>query len=51
MQTDIKFKTTAKGQRRAYRFGGYRWLPMPLAEAELLIATGKARDVTATAIW
>lgn len=41
----IKFTNTAKG-RRAFYLSNYayslRWLPMKLAEAELLIATGKA---------
>lgn len=40
--TSIKFKVTKTGQKRAYRYSyrGYRWLPMPLAEAEFLLATG-----------
>jgi len=46
---NIKFGTTTKGTRRAYRFEGMRWFPMPLAEAEYLIATGAAKDVTASA--
>lgn len=44
--TSIKFTATRTG-RRAYYFGhGGRWFPMPLAEAELAVATGAAVDVT-----
>ena len=38
----VKFVSTAKG-RRAYRAEGLRWFPMPLAEAEYLVATGAAK--------
>ena len=45
----VKFTTTTKGTRRAYRWAGLRWFPMPLAEAEMLVATGQVEDITATA--
>lgn len=41
---EIWFTTTRTGQRRAYFFSrlAFRALPMPVDEAELLIATGAA---------
>lgn len=45
----IRLKTTKTGQLRATYWGmrAFRWLPMPLAEAELMLATGQAeRDTT-----
>ena len=44
---EIWFTTTRKGQRRAfyYSFRQFRAFPMPLAEAELLIATGQAVEI------
>ena len=51
-KTEVKFTTAKNGQRRAYRFScrQLRWFPMPLAEAELAVATGQAEDITATAV-
>lgn len=45
---EVRFTTTKKGQRRAYYWStrGLRWFPMPLAEAEVLVATEQARDIT-----
>ena len=44
---EIWFTTTRKGQRRAYYLSRmqFRAFPMPLAEAELLIATGAAVEI------
>ena len=49
---EIKFTTAKNGQRRAYKFScrQLRWFPMPLAQAELMVATGQAEDITATAV-
>lgn len=44
---EIWFTTTRKGQRRAFYYSlrQFRAFPMPLAEAELLIATGAAVEI------
>ena len=44
---EIWFTTTRKGQRRAFYYSlrQFRAFPMPLAEAELLIATGQAVEI------
>ena len=41
---EIWFTTSAKGVRRAWRFSraAFRAVPVPMAEAEMLIATGEA---------
>lgn len=40
---EIKFTTTRKGQRRAYYCSHWMtWMPIGVAEAEVLIATGAA---------
>lgn len=46
---EIRFAATKSGKPRAYRFSRMqqRWFPMPLAQAELEVATGTAEDVTA----
>ncbi len=41
----VRFTTTAKG-RQAWGWLRFRWWPMPLAEAELLVATEQAQDET-----
>lgn len=49
----IKFKVIKSGQKRAYYYSRrqFRWFPMPLAEAELLIATEKAYQVPADSLF
>ncbi len=44
----IFFKTTAKGQKKAYRWSmrDQRSFPMPVKEAELFIAQGLADQIT-----
>lgn len=44
---EIWFTTTRTGQRRAYYFSrlAFRALPIPAAEAELLIAAGAAVEI------
>ena len=41
---EIMFRITKTGKKRAYRLERiwWRWFPMPLAEAELLLATDRA---------
>ncbi|WP_152203622.1 hypothetical protein [Georgenia thermotolerans] len=48
--TEIKFTATRTG-RRAYRYEArqMRWFPIGVAKAELLIATGAGKDITAQA--
>lgn len=48
----IKFTYTKRGTKKAYYFGqrAMRWLPMPVAEAEHLIAVGQAELVPADAL-
>lgn len=45
---EIWFTVTTKGTKRAWYYSPLagRTLPMPLAEAELAIATGQATEVT-----
>ena len=45
---EIRFTTTKTGKARAYSFNRsmQRWFPMPLADAQLQVATGAAQDVT-----
>jgi hypothetical protein len=47
----IKIKHTTKGKKRAYYYSRkqLRWFPIPLADAELLIATEQAYQVSADA--
>ena len=47
--TEIWFTTTKTGKRRAYYYSlrAFRAFPMPLAEAELKIATGQATEIAA----
>jgi hypothetical protein len=42
----IKFTVAKTGQLRAYYYQRQcmRWLPMPVAEAQLLLATGQATE-------
>lgn len=49
----IKIKLTKAGDFRAYYYSRlqYRWFPMPLAEAELLLAAEKAYRVPANQDW
>lgn len=51
MIRSVKFTTTKNGKKRAYRWCSFmmRWFPMPLAEAEYLVASGQVED--ATGIW
>jgi hypothetical protein len=47
--TEIWFTTTKTGKRRAWYYGSYpamRAFAYPLADAELAIATGAAREVS-----
>lgn len=48
---EIKFTTSKRGQKRAYQYswGQFRWFPMALDEAELLVTTGQAEDFTGKA--
>jgi hypothetical protein len=48
-KTEIRYTTSRKGQRRAWYWSSqmFRWFPMPLAEAEMLVMTGAAKDITA----
>lgn len=41
---EITFKCDKRGQKRALYFSRsqFRWFPMPLAEAEVAVATGAA---------
>jgi hypothetical protein len=43
---EIKFTVTRKGQRRAWRYQreSMRWLPMPVADADLFIAQDQATE-------
>ena len=44
----IKFTVTRNGQRRAFYFGrALRWLPIPVADAEIFIAQGFATEYRA----
>lgn len=47
--TDIRFTITRSGGRRAWKWNtrAMRWFPMSAADADLAIATGDARNVTA----
>jgi hypothetical protein len=44
---EIWFTTTKTGTRRAYYYSmrGFRAFPLPLAKAELMIATGQAVEI------
>ena len=47
---NIRFTTDKNGKRRAHYWGlAKRWLPISIAEAELRLATGRARMNTTTA--
>lgn len=45
---EIRFTTSTKGSRRAFRWDRMqqRFFPIPLADAELRIATGTGEDIT-----
>lgn len=45
--TEIWFTATKTGKRRAYYFStrAFRSFPLPLAKAELMIATGEAVEI------
>lgn len=45
--TEILFTTTKAGKRRALRWSTHqmRTFPMPLAEAEIMVATGQAIEL------
>ena len=49
----IKIKLTQNGTFQAYYYSRrqMRWFPMPLAEAELQLATEKAQRVPANQDW
>lgn len=43
----VGFSADKNGRRIAYRQGwGRRWFRMPLTEAEILVASGQARDAS-----
>lgn len=45
---EVRYVTTARGARRAFFWsnGAFRWVPLPVTEADLAVASGQADDIT-----